>query len=216
MHALTDSEFQSQAEPILKKVFLEGGWAPNDGFGELFTSNITSRIILYPQYHGIPDCLSTQVLVDAALKIGDIGCYLFPWWNGPSNYCYIPLSEFVEGYHGEPGSSTTISRRIGVDPYSSVTTIVSSEGNWGLFTSSEHHVLLGGSPEFMEEIRRGTPNIDDQLYEFFDFWQNHWHTYLLEGFDYGPYQWLPILLNHIYGEEKGAQLLQESGLPWKD
>jgi hypothetical protein len=153
-----------------------------------------------------------QALADAALKIGDTGCYIFPWWMGTSNYCYVPLSEFVEAYDGEPGSSTLIHARIGVDPYCAVTTIVSSEGNWGLYTSSEHHALIGGSPEFIEELRRGMPGIDQQVYEFFEHWQAHWKAV---GHKYGPYRWLPILLKHIYGEEKGTQLLHESGLPWE-
>ena len=216
MHALTDSEFRRQAEPILKQVFADG-WDSTDGFGEIFVPQITSRIILFPcEQEGFRDCLSSQVLVDAALKTGDTGCYIFPWWNGSSDYCYVPLSEFVEGYDGKPGSSNLIGAKIGINLYSPVTTIVSSQGKWGLYTSSEHHALLGGSPEFMEEIRRGMPHIDNQVYEFFDFWHTHRQSNLDRGFDYGSPKWYKVLLNHIYGLEKGDRLLQESGLLWEN
>jgi hypothetical protein len=215
MHVLTEDEFQHEVEPTLKRV-LPKWWGPGDGLEELFTPEITARMILFPCWQGgIIDCLPIKVLADAALKIGDTGCYIFPWWNGPSNYCYVPLSELAEGYDGEPFSGTLIHARIGVDPYCAVTTIVSSEGNWGLYTSSAHHALIGGSPEFIEELRRGVRDIDNQVYEFFEFWQENWQEGLLKGHNYGPYRWLPILLKHIYGEEKGTQLLHESGLPWE-
>lgn len=211
MHALTDSEFQLQVEPILKQVF-PAGWDSTDGFGEIFSPQITSKIILFPCYrNAFDECLSSQALVDAALAIGDTGCYIFPWFNGPSNYCYVPLLEFVEGYDGEPGSTTLIGSRIGVDPYDIETTIVSSQGKWGLYMSSEHHALLGGSPDFIEEIRKRTPNIDNQVYEFFEFWHAHRNSNVERGFDYGPHKWYSVLLKHIYGLEKGNELLLESG-----
>jgi hypothetical protein len=47
LHALAEEEFQRVAEPILKRV-LPAGWGPGDGFEELFTPEITARMILYP------------------------------------------------------------------------------------------------------------------------------------------------------------------------
>lgn len=126
------------------------------------------------------------------------------------------MLEFVEGYDGEPGSTTLIGSRIGVDPYDIETTIVSSQGKWGLYMSSEHHALLGGSPDFIEEIRKRTPNIDNQVYEFFEFWHAHRNSNVERGFDYGPHKWYSVLLKHIYGLEKGNELLLESGLLWKN
>jgi hypothetical protein len=215
LHVLSESEFQLQAEPFLNRIFTEK-CCFDDGFGESFTPELTSRIILYPlELHGIVDCLPAQNLVNAACAIEDTGCYIFPWWDGPSSYCYVPLSEFVEGYDGEPGSETLIGLRLGINVYSAVSTIISASGRWGIYTSSEHFALLGGSSEFMAAIRQEVLGIDNQVYEFLAYWRHVRNVDLQQGNDYGPYRWLPVMLKNIYGEERGTQLLNESGLPWE-
>jgi hypothetical protein len=221
MHVLSDFEFRECAEPQLKKVF-PGYNDEMDAFTEPCSPELPGRIILFPCIGGIfedrtgnfDSCLSAQVLINAASKLGDIGCYLIPWWNGPSNFCYIPLDEFVECYAGKPGSNSLIGIKLSIYPYSSESVIYSSQGQWGLLMSHEYHAILVGSEDFIEEIRLATPNIDNQVYAFFDHWKDHRERNLSNGIDPGPYKWLPILLHHVYGIEKGNMLLQESGLPW--
>lgn len=44
--------------------------------------------------------------------------------------------------------------------------IYSASGQWGLMLSDEKFGLLGGEPEFIEDIRAAFPDLDRQVYGF--------------------------------------------------
>ena len=206
MHTLTKDEFHLEAEPFLRKIFVN-----DNPFNEPFSSQVIGRTIIYP-CEDENDLLIIQALINAALNLGDTGCYISlisiecPEY-GPA-HCYIPLSEFLEGYSGTE-EDRLIGPRLGINPYTLDSVIYSSQGKWGLMRSHERFGLLGGSPEFIEEIRGSVPDLDNQVYGFFERLR-----LLLVDCDVNPpditrNKWLPTLLTHVYGAEVAEKLLEE-------
>jgi hypothetical protein len=166
MHTLTEAEFRLEAEPFLRQVFIN-----DDQFDQPFLPNIVGRRIIYPCGGYIAPPLINAVIT-AAANLGDTGCYISLLKTSASvekpNHCYIPLLEFLEGYAGTPRSEQLIGVRLGMNPYGSESVIYSASGKWGILQSYEQYGLLGGSLEFIEEIRRSVPDLDEQVYGFLD------------------------------------------------
>lgn len=207
MYVLSEPQFKLEAEPILLRVFVN-----DNPFDQPFSPNVMGRIIVYP-CEGAIDSPLIDVLIAAAANLGDTGCYIsllptaYPG-DGPG-HCYIPLSDFLEGYAGPPGSDMLIGARLGINPYTLDSVIYSASGKWGLMRSHERHGLLGGPPEFIEEIRAGVPDLDRQVYGFLE--RLRW---LLVDAGVNPpdvtrNKWLPGLLAHVYGPEAAEKILQE-------
>ena len=93
MYSLDDLEFQIKVEPILRKVFVV-----DNPFEEAFSTDITSRKIIYPIYN-YPEQNLLEALIKAA-SVEGAGCYLSLFWQskGQPNHCYVPFSELVEGF----------------------------------------------------------------------------------------------------------------------
>jgi hypothetical protein len=206
MHILTEDEFHLEAEPFLRKIFVH-----DNPFKEPFSSQVIGRTIIYP-CDGENDLLLIDPLISAAINLGDTGCYISLISTGcPEDgpaHCYIPLSEFLEGYSGTE-EDRLIGPRLGINPYTSDSVIYSAQGKWGLMKSHERFGLLGGSLEFIEEIRVAVPDLDNQVYGFFERLR-----LLLVDCDVNPpditrNKWLPTLLTHVYGSQVAENLLLE-------
>ena len=206
MHILTEAEFHLEAEPFLRKIFVH-----DNPFKEPFSSQVIGRIIIYP-CDGENDLLLIDALINAAVNLGDTGSYISLLPTGyPSDqisHCYISLSEFLEGYAGTE-EDRLIGSRLGINPYTSDSVIYSAQGKWGLMKSHESFGLLGGSPEFIEEIRGAVQDLDKQVYGFFERLR-----LLLVDCDVNPpditrNKWLPTLLTHVYGSQVAEKLLLE-------
>ncbi len=206
MHTLTEDEFHLEAEPFLRKIFVH-----DNPFNEPFSSQVIGRTIIYP-CEDENDLLIIQALINAALNLGDTGCYISLLPTGyPSDnlcHCYIPLSEFLEGYAGTE-EDQLIGPRLGINPYTSDSAIYSSQGKWGLMRSHEGHGLLGGSLEFIEEIRGSVPDLDKQVYGFFERLRLLLWDCGVNPPDITRNKWLPMLLTHVYGAEVAEKLLEE-------
>ncbi|CBN56345.1 MULTISPECIES: hypothetical protein [Kamptonema] len=206
MHILTEDEFNLEAEPFLRKIFVH-----DNPFKEPFSSQVIGRTIIYP-CEDENDSLLIEALISAAVKLGDTGCYIslistgYPE-HGPG-HCYIPLSEFLEGYSGTE-KDRLIGPRLGINPYTLDSVIYSAQGKWGLMKSHERFGLLGGSPEFIEEIRGAVPDLDKQVYGFFKRLRDLLLACSLNPPDITRNKWLPTLLTHVYGSEIAEKLLEE-------
>lgn len=208
MYALSEEQYQLEAEPILRKIFVN-----DNPFCQPFSDNMPSRIIVYPCAGDITEAMPVEAFVAAALKNGDIGCYI-SLCNGSAtydrpNHCYVPLTDFVEAYAG-PCESKLIGIQLpGMNAYGLNSIIYSASGKWGMMLSDEKFGLLGGEPEFIEDIRAAFPDLDRQVYGFLGRLR-----FLLKGTEIVPpdvtrNKWLRPLLIHVYGEEKANQILLE-------
>ncbi|MEL4897304.1 hypothetical protein [Crocosphaera sp. Alani8] len=70
----------------------------------------------------------------------------------------------------------------------------------------ERHGVLGGSPKFINQVREHIANLDEQVYFFLNKYQQ------MKFLPNLNIQWLPELLNHVYGQETAHKLLQETRL----
>jgi hypothetical protein len=201
MYALTDAEFEIEAEPLLRQIFNH-----SDPTVAPFAPNVSVRKILYPCFSNFEEAIPVRALVEAATSIGDAGCYISLWIKTPGepNHCYIPLSEFEAGYAGPPDSDTLIGVQLGIHVYSCYTIIFSSTGRWGLMIVEEGLALLGGTPEFIAALEAKVPDLNQQVYAYLeDLRQSKLAGRRL------TIEWLPGLLAHIYGTETAKRLLQE-------
>lgn len=204
MRALTELEYQVEAEPILRKVFVN-----DNPFDRPFSPSITARRMIYPC-----ECYVDQPLIDAviaaAASSGDTGCYLSLLWKHSAhpNHCYIPFSEFSEAYNGTEENGRLVAVQLGLE-VNLENVLYSSQGKWGIFLCQERYGLLGGSPEFIEEIRRSVPDLDTQVYGFLQNCRGFFEDLGMKP-DLYQIEWLPGLLAHVYGPKKARKLLRDA------
>lgn len=200
MRVLTEAEFQSEAEPLVRQVFIN-----DDSFGQPFAPNVPVRIIIYEYFYCIEPPLLDAVVV-AASSLGDQGFYFSSLWrprekvtNDPYPYhWYIPWADVSHYRDGSDIFGAIISASV----------LYSPQGKWGIMTSHEHYGLLGGTQEFVDGVRQLVPDLDEQIYGFLEYWQNCKTYYKGAKTD-----WIPGLLTQVYGEQTAQKLLQSANLP---
>lgn len=211
MRILSKTEYQQEAQPILRRVFNE-----NKLYEQPFSSLITEKVIIFP-CEDLADSLLVNGLCTGAIQVSDIGCYLTQLWHAEHqlNNCYISIPELQASY----GDSITINKssnvdlnlsRVDIELYMDIIPdhlLYSATGKWGLMTSHERFGLLGGSHEFMEAVRRYVPDLDEQVYRLLEDYQLSKTTGM-----HLTLEWLPVLLTHLYGQEIAEKVLKETGL----
>lgn len=75
MYILTEKQYQIEAEPILRQVFIN-----EDPFDEPFSPNVNSRMLVYPLYDWTGS-IFLKALIKAASDIGDREIYLSLLWR---------------------------------------------------------------------------------------------------------------------------------------
>ena len=205
MYALSEEQYQLEAEPILRKIFVN-----DNPFDQPFSNNVLGRTIMYP-CHSYIEPPTINAIIAAAANLGDTGCYISLYHTSTSavspNHCYIPLADFIEAYAGPPENERLIGFRLGMNPYGVDSIIYSASGKWGLMKSHERHGLLGGPPEFMEDIRTAVPDLDQQVYGFLGRLRMFQEIMGRNPPDVTSNKWLRPLLVHVYGEENANQIL---------
>ncbi|MEL4897289.1 hypothetical protein [Crocosphaera sp. Alani8] len=214
MHTLTYQEFQRDAEPIFRQVFV----GPHDT--EPFQSHVEDRIFLYLPWGGDLERNDywerqlAEALAHAAQSIGDTGSYLAVLWElskepVENGYAYIPISELADAlfYPSSPhGGSKQVWEQLDI-PINLAYCLCSTNGHWGLLTTLDEHGFLGGSSEFMQAVRSYFPDIEKEVLEFLhDVRLEHVHE------DKINISWLQQVLSHVYGAKTAQQLIVDSGL----
>ena len=72
--------------------------------------------------------------------------------------------------------------------------------------SHERHGLLGGSRQFVESIVHALPDLRQQVEDFLAVWKQN-QTRFGSNLD-----WLPRMLEHVYGEGHAQELMVRAGL----
>lgn len=191
MEALSEREFQLQAKPMLRKIFIA-----DDPYNESFAEGIQNRKILFEHcsYEMKPPLLTA--IISAASARAEIGFFV-SILDRPSEdkqhqpyHWYIPFSE-IHTYHSLVGPLQNVA--------------YSPAGSWGMMFSDEDHSLFGGLPDIIDTVQQMVPNLDRQVLDFLKAWEDY-------SYHYGSnVEWIPRLLNHVYGEEQAAELLHS----WK-
>lgn len=200
MDILTKAQYEAEAEPILRKVFVN-----DDPFDNTFSPNITERLILY-RCEPYLEFNLIEGLITGASYLGDTHCYLRNLSSSidpetkiiePQNY-YMLLSEL---YEEQVGAGLNIDFSFWIDYV-----IYSPQGTWGLMISHESHGMLGGSPKFINKIREFEPTLDNQIELFLQKFQS-----IKRHIPGARLEWLPGLLTHVYGQVIAEKMLKETG-----
>ena len=205
MQIITHSEFTNKLEPILRQVFVD-----DDAFTAPLNERVEARAIVYPSSgsYWIEPPL-TDALITAASNQGDRGCYISLLWrpqNEPRHW-YIPFDEFIEVYVEESEKYAEYQFSQQADLCESV--IYSPQGKWGIILSHENHGVIGGTAQFIEDIRSIVPFFDRQVYAFLEYFRYCKNT---SPIGVVTIDWLPGLLTNVYGQEMAEQILTQASL----
>jgi hypothetical protein len=191
MEALSELEFKNSAEASLRSVF-----GTDDPYDKPFKTEITHRLLLY----GFRWELHSPWIepIDSAIRTMGEGGFYVSALKRPmaeeqtrSYHWYVPLGE-IDQY--------------GSVIYSQQNAIYSCHGRWGIICSDEDHALVGGPEVLIEMIRNSVPDIDERVRKFLEMWR-YYHDNNKVSID-----WLPGLLEHIYGNQVARRLLEEADL----
>jgi hypothetical protein len=196
--SLTPDEFESNAKLKLLEVF-----NMPISFESPFAPKMVSRMIVYCEIH--PPIELLEALVDIGTKFGEKGFY----------YSTV---ELIDDYLEYPGISRILKKqKTCFVPFEDISTyldqyfvfehvIYSSSGRWGIYMDDDDFLLMGGIQEFMNEIEIKFPNIDELLHKFFE-------DRKLKHRELNAYlDWIPKLLEHMYGSAESKRLLKENGM----
>lgn len=208
MYTLTDKQFQEDAEPIFRKIFVN-----DDPFEAPFSSEIVSKMMLFPIWTDLESSF-LQSLSKAAFREGDLGCYLSRLieYDDCYNHCYIPLSELLKFYISPSDNEKSIREQKQIILYPEYA-IFSEQGKWGLLVA-EHCGVLGGSHQFIEAMRANLPNLDQQIYSWLSWLklEKIRCNELYVGGQMPKYSWAEKLLVHLYGQESAKEMIIKTGI----
>lgn len=185
-----------EAFKAFKKVFKNA-----DPFNAPFNENIVRKHILMPEdYH----LTTTELyaLKKAAAAVGEKKAF-YSLTEGSKPEDFIP--EETGHWEVDLGLNTDFSSELWSQVPPVETAIYSKKGTWGVIISHEWHAVLGGSEEFIREFGKYL-NFEQELEKFLKTWQfNQVHSK-------SNIDWLPKLMNHVYGSERTQKLLLKYGL----
>lgn len=193
MRALSEEEFLREAKPVFDRVFVA-----ENPFDPLFTSAIEARMILFP-VHNVMDRLIARAIKKASSLVNETSFYL-------SVLERPDAAEQDRPYHWLiPFSQLEEYRELGY-PFVLENAIYSPSGTWGVMFSHARHAVLGGPRQFVQAVTETLPNSVSQVDKFIATWKQN-----QERFG-SNLDWLPRLLEHVYGEERAQEMLVKAGL----
>jgi hypothetical protein len=203
LRIVDSSEYFEKALPALRKVF-----AKDDYYDLPFAESATARALVFGYKYVIEPPMTDAVII-AAKKVGDEGCYLSLVERSPEgpNDWYIPLTELAIVF-GEEGSPSDLDKR-GMD-FACVlhNVLYSPQGKWGVMLSRFYDGFLGGTQDFVDEIRRNVPGFDKQVRAWIK------HSYLEQMYIEGNRNFdedaTLRVLTHVYGSDVARQMIREA------
>lgn len=185
---LTPKEWRESGAPARNRIF-----ASDDPYEEPFLAEVGSRGLLFPMGYA-HEGHELEALRAAAGSVGETTCYLqlYLFGEDESPYWELDLSE-SDPYDGIP--------------FIRENSLFSQEGGWGLLVSDENHALVAGDETFVQTLVSALdpPDLDAHALRFLAQWVE------LRARAGRGYDWLPVLLAHLYGEGRAADLLERAG-----
>jgi hypothetical protein len=199
VRSIKRSDFDRVVLPLIKAIFAEEKPISSGPFSE----SICERKILFDWRfkYSIEEPLISSLL-EAAELVGDSGFYLrshLPQ-NDETVAWYVPFSEialYTERQGSPLRAATTFEQ-----------TLISPSAQWGILTSHETHMLLGSTEKFMNEFRKLVPDVDNQVFQFLEHWED-----VKDSGGSSVESWMPGLMTQIYGSEVATEMLKNAGLP---
>jgi hypothetical protein len=209
MRCLTFNEFYEEAKPNLRKVFLK-----DEPTEQLFGDNAQVKKIIYEYW--TPDEKIMDSITKVASKLGNTGFYFSithrPTESDLSNPYHYASNHTYDWWIPFEEVSLFKSQDVSIfgSAYTLQNVIYSPHGKWGLMYSSDHFGILAGTREYIEPICENIPDIDRQVGEYIAYLKQC--KINLSGYSFDV-NWLPSLLERMYGIEVAKKLLEGTGLP---
>ena len=185
---LTQKEWREAGAPARNRIF-----ASDDPYEEPFLAEVGSRGLLFPLAYAHAG-RELDAIRAAAASLGETTCYLQLYLFGEDEWPYweLDLTE-VDPYEGIP--------------FIRENSLFSRAGAWGVLVSDENHALVAGDETFVQTLVSGLdpPDLDAHALRFLAHFED-----LRATFGQG-YEWLPVLLTHLYGEEHARELAERGG-----
>jgi hypothetical protein len=197
LRKLSASDFEKEAKNSFFKIFND---INPDPFREPFTNEIEEkRILFYYRYFASLE-LMEKIQTSVQMVYGEEGFYiLIRGWHPDDRDIYRGI------HHHWYTSFDAYKEYLDTGETYLESAFYSPKGNWGIVSSDEDHAVIGGSLEFIQDLRMRISDLDNQVYGFLDLWQIY-----REKLDL-PMEWMPIVMNHIYGEKKAKNILINNG-----
>ncbi len=182
--------FNEIGKSALNKIFI-----CEDSLDKPFNPLVEYRGIIY-EYPWVITPPLRDIIFKVAQLMGDKGFFVSiitnPYQEDPKNdyRWYIPFSEkwrYPDLIWGPLANY-----------------VFSPTGKWGIMLDFEVS-LIGGDMNFFRLVNNDFPIIESQVYDYLLFWKE-------EEKQGHPINWIPSLLQHVYGEKKATIILQEVGL----
>lgn len=193
MYPITASEYSSKVEPIFNSIF-----ANENPFGEPFKPEISCRLLLFGFRYGLNN-FWLKAFVNAIDKVNEGGFYLSILSNQRPDFQVKPSHWYV--------SLNTADKYID-NVYTFENAIYSASGTWGLICSDEDHAIVGGTQQFIDEIRKHIQDVDSQVNLFLQTWKHYNEINKIDV------SWVLPQLTHVFGFEKAKRLIEEENLGW--
>ena len=185
---LSEREWRESGAPARNRIF-----ASDDPYEEPFLAEIGSRALLFPMSHA-HEGRELEAIRTAARSLDETTCYLQLYVFGEDEWPYWELD------------------LADADPYAGIpfiheNSLFSREGAWGLLVADENHAHVAGPEIFVETLVSGfdPPDLDAHALRFLNQWVE------LRSSTGQRYEWLPVLLEHLYGEERARDQLERAG-----
>ena len=195
MTLISEQEYLKHIKPALMKVFKDCAFSYSGPTEFPFQDTIESRLFIFAdtQNSYADNPMFWDALLRAILDLGDteifeidtLGEHCFKYTLGLDQPC--------------------------PDLYDSYRLICSLQGNWGISFDIDGVGLIGGPTSFIDNIRKGYPEIDQCVYYlFYDMWSHPIYS-VDSGEPVGKgMDWVPKTIIHIYGEKKGKEILEDA------
>ncbi|ELS32439.1 MULTISPECIES: hypothetical protein [Pseudanabaena] len=188
-------EYLKHIKPALMKVFKDCIFPCCGGSEFPFQDTIESRLFIFAhtQNSYTDNPMFWDTLFRAILDLGDTEIFEI---DTVQEWCFKytlgsdqPLPDFDHSYRA----------------------ICSLQGNWGILFDIDGIGLIGGPTSFIDNIRKGYPEIDQCVYYlFYDMWCPPIYP-VDSGEPVGKgMDWVPKTIIHIYGEKRGKEILEDA------
>lgn len=134
----------------------------SDPFGDPFDHSIKSKLVFFPTPNYHLNAIQYAAVTDAAKQFDKSGFFVSevecedPFVNGDHWWCAFPsFEEYDDLLTGIENS------------------LYSPSGHWGLIISHENHAVLGGTTQFIEQVKLLYPNWMLDAEELRQTWSGH-------------------------------------------
>lgn len=186
-----EPEQLQQAESAFRAVFAKANYT------DPFNPRLGSRLLVYPIDYTILEPAQFEAVGAASIRSGAPQAYVAGYggeelgWSGTYDHRLVDLHNY-EDYRPSGGSRN-------LEHF-----LFAPNGEWGLVTSDGEYALVAGTAPFMANLQDSLGYDQEHVLRAFI---SDWRESARAG---ASVEWVPVLLDHVLGEDKGFRLWADS------